>query len=148
MTSARPCAQRDTNADLAGPTRDRVRRHAVNPDPREHQSDDSETARDRCGDALRRQAERDGVVERLRGHDGQVRIHRCQQRPEFVSDALPTGRARNNRHARHVLLLERDVHPGARQTIDEAAGLHVARHANHEQGPHGMCRPLRAPGRL
>ena len=72
------CAERDANADFAGPTRDRVRRHAVNPDAREYQSDDPETARDRCGDALRRQAERDGVVQRLRGHD---RAGRDSSRP-------------------------------------------------------------------
>ena len=46
-----------------------------------------------------------GIFERLRGHDRQVWVHRSEQRPEFVSDTLPVGRARDNRQARHVLLL-------------------------------------------
>ena len=62
-------AECETNADLAGPTSDRVCQHAVNPDPGEHHSDESETARNRCCGALRCHAKRNGVVERLRSYD-------------------------------------------------------------------------------
>jgi hypothetical protein len=91
------------------------------------------------------QARRHRVLERPRGHDRQVGIHRCDQRPDLSGDASIPERTSDDRRVPLELLLQRHVHERTRKPVEETTGSDVAHDADASRVRFAFVRPCGPP---
>ena len=122
--SRRRCTEGDPDSKFPAPLSHGVRHHAVNPDRREHEADETETSGDPCQEPLRAKSQRDGVQKGFRPCGDDIRIdlaHRpvdLQLQPCAV--AAPAHQCHRGRETRIDGLRDGKIHVRVSEAIDQA----------------------------